>query len=482
MPFVDRMVDWAARDPDRDAVVIDGQRLSYAELCRRAARLPLPEPAGGPRQLVALDLGSTIDFVVAFTAVVGRGLVAAVLDPAWPPAVRSAALEQLRPGTVITTAGPAGAEMTPGTPAALADGDPGREFYCGFTSGTTRTPKAFVRTVGSWQRSLERSTAWFGTAAGDRVLVPGPLSASLSLYALAECLYAGATFHGQTTPDTAAALDLLSGEALTQLVAVPSQLRMLGRRARSPWRSLRSIVSGGAKLGGEEAAALRRLAPRAAVHEYYGASELGFVAARLAGPGAGPHLVGRPFPGVELRIGPPDDGAAAPGAEPGTGDPGPGTIWVRSDMVCLGYLAGDDGLSFRRQGQWATVGDYGWLDASGQLHVAGRSADMIVTGGFNVYPHEVEEVLRSAGCDAVVVGLPDGLRGRCVAAVIRSDGPPAFTAGTLRRLCGAGLAPFKVPRRFYWVREWARGPGGKTSRPALVRAIEAGDADVHVLG
>ncbi|MFD1211368.1 class I adenylate-forming enzyme family protein [Arthrobacter sp. GCM10027362] len=478
MPFVDRLVDWAARCPDRDAAVIDGQRLSYAQLCRRAAGLRLPEPDGGSLpELVALDLGNTLDFVVAFTAVVGRGRIAAVLDPAWPDPVRAAALDRLGPGAVFTGANFATPEGSAGSPAALADGGPGRLFYCGFTSGTTRMPKAFVRTVGSWQRSLERSTAYFGTAPGDRVLVPGPLSASLGLYALAECLYAGATFYGQTAPDTAAALDLLTTGTATRLVAVPSQLRMLGLRARSPWPSVRSVVSGGAKLGGEEVGVLHRLAPGAAVHEYYGASELSFVAARLATPGAGPHLVGRPFPGVELRIGSPDGGGAGDAA-----GRGPGTIWVRSDMVCQGYVAGDDGISFRREGQWATVGDYGWLDADGQLHVAGRSSDMIVTGGFNVYPHEIEEVLRSHGCDAVVVGLPDASRGRSVAAVLRSDGPPELTAGALRGLCAGELAPFKVPRRFYWVREWPRGHGGKTARAVLARAIEAGDADVRIVG
>jgi len=474
MPYVDRLVDWAGRFPDRDAVVIDGERLSYAELCRRAASLPLPAPAAAdlPRQLVALELGSTLDFAVAFTAITGRGRTAAVLDPGWPAPVRAAALAGL--------AGLAGLEAE-GDPAGsledLADGDPHDVFYCGFTSGTTRTPKAFVRTVASWQRSLELSTAYFGTAAGDRVLVPGPLSASLSLYALAECLYAGATFLGQSTPDTAAALELLSAGAATQLVAVPSQLGMLARRARAPWPAVRTIVAGGAKLGEGEAAALRRLAPEAAVYEYYGASELSFVAARLAAPGAGPQLVGRPFPGVEVRIGCPDHSAAAAGPAPV-----PGTIWVRSDLVCQGYLAGDDGLSFRRDGDWATVGDYGWLDEHGQLHVAGRSADLIVTGGFNVYPHEIEDVLRSAGCDAVAVGLPDGLRGRTVAAVIRSDGPPGFTAKELRGLCARELAPFKVPRRFYWVREWTPGHTGKASRAGLVRAIEAGERSVHLLG
>jgi long-chain acyl-CoA synthetase len=482
MPFVDRLVDWAGRFPDRDAVVIDGERLSYAELCRRAARLRLPAPAGVPlpRQLVALDLGSTLDFAVAFTAVVGRGRAAAVLDPAWPAGVRAAALDGLEPGCAIAGSGLAGLEGPAGSPEELAVGDPRDVFYCGFTSGTTRIPKAFVRTVGSWQRSLERSTAYFGTAPGDRVLVPGPLSASLSLYALAECLYAGATFFGQSKPDTAAALELLSGGGITQLVAVPSQLRMLGRRAREPWPAVRTIVSGGAKLGEGETAAIQRLAPKAAVYEYYGASELSFVAARLAAPGAGPQLVGRPFPGVELRIGSPaGDGSAAAAAGSA---PAPGTIWVRSDMVCQGYLAGDDGLSFRREGDWATVGDYGWLDEDGQVHVAGRSSDLIVTGGFNVYPHEIEEVLRSRGCDAVVVGLPDGLRGRTVAAVIRTDGPPGFTAKALRGLCARELAPFKVPRRFYWVREWTPGHAGKTSRPDLVRAIEAGERGVHLLG
>lgn len=476
MPFVDRLVHWANECPDRAAVVLDGQRLSYAELRRRALDLCLPEPAAFPGgRMVAVDLGSTVDFVVAITAIIGRGCAAAVLDPAWPDHVRTAALEQLGIGTVVTLTGQPDWGDSGGRTRELTDSDSDRVFYCGFTSGTTRTPKAFARTVGSWRRSLERSTRHFGTASGDSVLVPGPLSASLSLYALAECLYAGATFYGQPAPDTAEALELLSVGGITQLVAVPSQLRMLGLRARHGWPFVRTVISGGAKLGDDDVLAIQRLAPAAVLHEYYGASELSFVAAGLAATGDGPRLVGAAFPGVELRIESLNNAGAAAVGEPGI-------IWVRSDMTCQGYLAGDDGISFRRDGDWATVGDVGWLDDSGQLHVAGRSSDMIVTAGFNVYPHEIEDVLRTYGLDAVVVGLPDGLRGTSVAAVIHSSGPPDQTAGKLRELCAGELAQYKVPRRFYWVREWPRQHGGKISRRDLVEAIETAGAGIHVLG
>lgn len=471
MPFVDRLVGWASGCPERTAVVIDDQRLSFGELYRRALDLRLPESAAFPAgRMIAVDLGNIVDFVVALTAIIGRGCTAAVLDTAWPAPVRLAVFEQLGPVAVLGSGVPGPQES-----GELTDGDSARIFYCGFTSGTTRTPKAFIRTVGSWQRSLERSTRHFGTAPGDSVLVPGPLSSSLSLYALAECLFAGATFHGQTAPDTESALDLLAHGGITQLVAVPSQLRMLTSRAGAGWPSVRTVISGGAKLTDEDALAIRHLAPNAAVHEYYGASELSFVAARQAAPGNEPQLVGAAFPGVKLRIGSLTDDGPAPAGQRGL-------IWVRSDMACSGYLIGDDGLSFRRDGDWATVGDIGWLDDEGQLHVAGRTSDMIITGGFNVYPHEIEDVLHTHGLDAVVVGVPDRLRGTAITAVIRNEGPPGQTAGALRGLCAGELAPFKVPRRFYWLQEWPLQHGGKISRPELVRAIETAEAGIHVLG
>lgn len=170
-------------------------------------------------------------------------------------------------------------------------------------------------------------------------------------------------------------------------------------------RGLTAIVCAGQPLDPATLAAARRWAPEAVIWEYYGAAELGFVAARRRCPGepldAEDTSVGEAFPGVELAV---LDDAGRP-----VPDGRPGTICVRSQLVCDGYLWGDDGLALRRLGGMATVRDQGFL-RDGRLRVLGRAAELIVTGGHNVYPHEVEAALTGVPgvAAAVVVGLPGG--------------------------------------------------------------------------
>jgi acyl-CoA synthetase (AMP-forming)/AMP-acid ligase II len=106
-----------------------------------------------------------------------------VLDPKWPAGQRTAVRQRLASGN-----------SGPGQTDALADGPADSSFLVGLTSGTSAVPKGFIRSRASWQASFERSIGYFGLTQGDVTLAPGPLSASLNLYALAECLYAGAPF------------------------------------------------------------------------------------------------------------------------------------------------------------------------------------------------------------------------------------------------------------------------------------------------
>ena len=467
MPFLDRLQRWADERPDGTAVVVAGKRLSWAELRDAAAALV---PAAPPVTVLA-EHNST-NFVSAFAAAVAGSRRCAVLDPTWPQQLRDTLTAQ------IAETVPAGCSE-PGID--LADGEPDSPFLIGLTSGTTAVPKAFSRSRQSWRLSFDSSVEFFGLHPGDKTLAPGPLAASLNLYALAECLYAGSEFHTLAQFDVGDAHAAISHDGITRLVLVPTMLRLLSERGLAGGvdaSGVRSIICAGSKLDARTVEAARRWAPNATIYEYYGAAELSFVAGAGLPPGAAPAAggtgIGRPFPGVELRILDADGVPVPDGAD--------GTVYVRSGMVSDGYLWGDDGEALRCVDGWYTVGDQGYL-SEGVLHLLGRRSDMIITAGTNVYPHEVELALASVpGVAAVVAaGMADELRGqRVVAAVLPSHG--GVTAVQLRAGVEDVLARSKRPLDYYLLAELPLTDRGKVSRPLLLEWIAGGDPRVRRLG
>ncbi|WP_130178471.1 class I adenylate-forming enzyme family protein [Cryobacterium sp. SO1] len=474
MPILTALQHGAETHPLQLAVQVGDDRLSYVQL-----RDAVLERLGGNPTGTALRTGPTLisqpnglEFVLQLLAgIAGTGSVA-VLDPAWPQEQQLEVRGRL--GRLELTPGAPG---TPPPTGALVDGPPESTFLYGFTSGTTALPKAISRTRRSWQHSFRRSTEMFGLTGHDRTLAPGPLSASLNLYALAESLHVGAAFHTLPGFDVAAALASIENHDITRLVAVPAVLRLLAQRGLTANHScpgISCIVSGGAKLDLDTTRLLQRWAPSATLVAFFGAAELGFVSATVLAPGQAPQsdetAVGLPFPGVHIRIVDRDNAPVSAGV--------PGTIQVASDLVCDGYLWGDDGAAFQQHGDWCTVGDQGFLDTAGVLHHLGRGHDMIVSAGSNVYPQEVEAALQALPGvrAAVVTGLPDPGRGlRLVAAVLADTD---LDVAGLRGASSAVLASPKRPHDYYRLQELPLTAAGKVSRTILRRWIEQGDSRV----
>lgn len=467
MPFLDRIQRWATERPHGTAVAIAGRRLSWAELRGRAAAL-VPET----KSVTTLCEANSIDFAAKFAAAVAGGRQCAVLDPAWPAQLQEDIVRRVQ-----SSAEPAAVA----TDDPLAEGPPGSTFLIGLTSGTTSVPKAFTRSRRSWQESFEASIEFFGLRQDDVTLAPGPLAASLNLYALAECLYAGSEFQTLEHFDVGDVHAAITHDRVTRLVLVPTMLRMLSERGLTGCvdaSGIRTIICAGSKLDARTLEAARRWAPNATIYEYYGASELSFVSgAGLSAnqpPAVGSTCIGRPFPGAEVRI-LDDAGQPVPDGEYGN-------ICVRSGMVSNGYLWGDDGEALRSFGDWHTVGDQGYLGPDG-LHILGRRADMILTSGRNVYPHEVELALCAVPgvSAAIAAGMPDDLRGqKVVAGVVPSHG--GITATQLRSALEDILARDKRPLQYYVLAELPVTDRGKVSRNLLLEWIAHRDPRVESLG
>ncbi|MDR6685142.1 acyl-CoA synthetase (AMP-forming)/AMP-acid ligase II [Arthrobacter sp. 1088] len=463
MPFLDKIQLWADERPHDTAVVVGRSRLNWAELRDAAAGL-----LGHAMATTVLAEPNSTDFIAKFAAAVAGERRCAVLDPQWPAAMVDEVTSR-----IVDSSDASGVE--------LIDGDPSTTFLIGLTSGTTSVPKAFTRSRRSWQVSFEASIEFFGLSQDDRTLAAGPLSSSLNLYALSECLYAGSAFHTLESFDVGDAHASISHDNITRLVLTPTMLRLLSERGLAgdvDASGIRSIVCAGSKLDGRTLEAARRWAPHAAIFEYYGASELSFVSGTRLAAGepldVGGTGIGRPFPGVELRI-LDDTGQKLPDGEHGN-------ISVRSGMVSNGYLWGDDGQALRCLDGWYTVGDQGYL-ADGTLHILGRRSDMIITAGKNVYPHEVELALASVpGIEvAVAAGAPDDVRGqKVIAGVVPAYG--AVTATQLRTGLDGLLARDKWPLQYYVLSELPITDRGKVSRMVLLDWIKNHDARARPLG
>jgi malonyl-CoA/methylmalonyl-CoA synthetase len=355
--------------------------------------------------------------------------------------------------------------------AALDAAAPGDPALIGYTSGTTGTPKGAVLSHANLLASSESvRLAWRWTA-DDRLVLALPLFHIHGLgVGLHGTLLAGASAVLLPRFDPGAVLDATAAHGATLFFGVPT---MYARLADSPRLAglgrLRLCVSGSAPL---PPAVFERLAAGSGqrVLERYGMTETGMNVSNPYDGERRPGTVGFPLPGVELRL------ARARGTEgvpPTTAARAArvGEIELRGPNVFGGYWGRPEetAAAFTADG-WFRTGDIGEHDAAGYLRLVGRARELIITGGLNVYPREVEDVLREhpAVADVAVAGVPDAEWGEVVTAWVvpaRSTAPPADAE--LLGFAAERLARFKCPRRVVVVDALPRNALGKVLRHEL---------------
>lgn len=486
MPLSDAIEWHAATNPQGPAFHLEDRVLSYGGLAAAARRLHAAFAAlaptgrsviGAQNRLVAILTGNHALFPAAFVAATAGNACAALIDPHLPEAVRQRMLERLGPDLIVTADGDtlllhdprSGATMplTEGDAPPLPEGRDDDPFLIVFTSGTTADPKPIVRDRRSWRISLASGTPFFGIDAATSTYAPGPLAHGLALYAMTETLLAGGAFHSARHFDAVEARETIRAKTIRRLVLVPTMLRRLCESA--PLEKVRAITVAGAKLTAADHALCARHFPKAALREYYGASELGFISVTTPGDAASSTAVGKAFPGVQLSI-LDDAGKAVPAGETGT-------IFVESPLVATGYLGAHDGAGLARFGTLATVGDLGFLEADGTLHLLGRSGGMVLSGGNNIYPSEVEAALLGlAGVRAAhVFGVEHADLGSELIAVIEPGAD--LTPEALASAMAAVLPRYKQPRRIWLARAMPMTPSGKVEAKTVRQWVaEASDA------
>ncbi len=341
-----------------------------------------------------------------------------------------------------------------------------------YTSGTTGRPKGVRRSAMSLeqrQRQLEMLAQAYGLVPGApmTVLVNGPMyHTAPNAYAM-QALAMGADLVLQARFDAAEMLELIAGHAVTHMHVVPTMFVRLSKlppavQTRHDLSSLRFVAHGAAPC---PVAIKQQMIAwwGPVIHEYYGSTETGITACHdsveaLRKPGT----VGRALPGSVIQIFG-DSGEPLPAGEVGD-------IYVRSGgMSDFTYHGRDEQRREIARGDLITVGDMGWMDEDGYLFLCDRRRDMIISGGVNIYPAEIEAALVGVPGvrDCAVFGVPDEEFGEAVCAYVEPDGSATLTAESLRTALDGRLARFKVPRIIEFRPKLPREDSGKIFKRRL---------------
>jgi acyl-CoA synthetase (AMP-forming)/AMP-acid ligase II len=481
-----------ARARPADAALVDGQRtLRYGELDRlaRQGAAQLRSLGVGAGDAVAICLGDNADHVIAFLAAARLGAVSVPIDWRAPPAERARIATAL--GTKLALVEP-GSPDVGGVPSVAVDArwyaeaerrdaaqafpaDADAPLMIGLTSGTTGAVKGMLVT----HRQMHARTIPF-----DAILPPGPhryLSASPLAFSAGRGYCLTHLIRGHTVvlhPPLFTADEYVEVAARVRATVgfvVPTILRAL--MALPPPASgpllpgLQALLCAGAPTHPEEKrAALRQLTGH--FHEVYGTVGTGPITVLAPSDIADrAESAGRPHPIWQLEIVDEDDRLQARGT--------PGRLRVRGPGAAARLEAGSAAAGEAVRDGWYYTGDIAALDEAGYLHLKGRASDLILRGGSNIYPDEVEAVLveHAAVADAAVLGRPSPQLGEEVVAVVVTRSP--VTADELIAHCRRRLTAYKVPAEIVFAAALPRTSFGKPDRKRLASTIaarQAGDA------
>ena len=482
---------WAAHHPLREAAVLDETRWSYAALdaaIEGLARAMLAAGAGKGDRIATLAPPG-LDFLASYLAATRIGAIWVGLNPKYRLEELAHVIGDAEPCLILARAHPdldalrglctrliaiedtadyrafheAGSALDDAAVAAAADtvtgDDPAVLVY---TSGSTGKPKGAIlghRAITLFARG--QNAIW--PLSPLRVLNYFPINHVGCLNdILAPALVGGGTCVFMEQFDTRRSLELMQDEAITFWASVPSVFQMqlaLPDFADFDLSAVQLIVWEGAAMPSETIARLGTICPQRATN--YGMTET--TSAITVMPPCGDEellatSVGHPFPGVAVRLADAEGRPVAPGAA--------GEVQARSALNCLGYWRNPEATdaAFTADG-WFRTGDLAEQRPDGAYRLVGRIKEMFKSGGYNVYPREVETVLEAhpAVTVAAVIGVPDPVWDEVGIAFIEGDAAPE----TLAAWCRERLANYKIPKHFHIEAALPLLPIGKIDKPAL---------------
>jgi len=496
--------------PEREFLVVPGSdtRDTYREVAGRADRLAagLADLGLSKGDHVGLVCDNRREFVDVVLAGARLGVVPAVVNPAHSPGVLGRALDRADPElvvvedsyveavdasaydrseerTVVVGSGGGGRayESLPGDGAPEVD-PPSESDRCAvmYTSGTTGQPKGVpVDNFHCTNATLNNAHA-HGLERGATVLVPSPLFHVTGLVCgLFTTIAVGGTAVVLPEYSPERFVGSIESESVTYCMGVPTHVVLAVERTETTAHDLSSFEKfayGGAPMPADALPKIGDALPETRLYHSYGKTE-NFAGIASMVPDRHvderPESVGMPTPAVKFAVVDENRDRLPPGEL--------GELAMYGPFVTDGYLDPSEGTDEFEDG-WHYTGDLGVIDEDGFIELRGRKGDMIIRGGENVYPAEIEEVLRSNDrvLDAAVTSFPDDVLGERILAVVVPDEQRRLTEETLRETCEEHVPDYKVPDIYRIVDELPRNANGKVQRDELIPAplefgIKSGD-------
>jgi long-chain acyl-CoA synthetase len=490
----------ATSTPERVLVRLGERAVTYREVDADSDRVAASLLALGlvPGDKVAVQLPNVVEFLHAYFGCLKAGLVMVPLNPLLTTRevtyhlrdsdarlivtldlLADAAIDAARavgvPTYVVGQNAPA--ETRRFTELLETEGDPDHLHPCSpddtavllYTSGTTGQPKGAELTHFQLFMNCTVAGEIFGFRDGDVAIGILPL---FHVFGLSSVLNMTVRFGGTLVLaprfDPVETVDLIERHRVTIVTGVPTMFMTLLQTDTTgrDLSSLRAAVSGGASIPGEVIRAFEEKFPGVVILEGYGLSETASTSTfNFSAEDRKVLSVGKPIWGVEVKVVDHEGNALATGPE------NVGEILVRGHNVMKGYYQRPDATAAALQDGWLHTGDLGYRDEEGYLFVVDRLKDLVIRGGYNVYPREVEEVLYAhpAVAEAAVVGRADDRLGEEVVAYVALKSGASASAEELKEYTRENLAAYKYPREIHVLDELPKGPTGKILKTTLRR-------------
>jgi long-chain acyl-CoA synthetase len=492
----------AMATPDATAHTFMGAATSYADLDEQSGRFAagLLESGLQPGQVVAMQLPNLPHFLVAYFGTLKAGLVLLPLNPLLKApeieyhladsaasiligfdsihAEAAKACELLGVPLYLVSFGqgdlPDGARPFADLISAAPLGRPGGDIRAGnaddtavliYTSGTTGKPKGAELTHFELYMNCSVSGQLFGARPDDVTLAVLPF---FHVFGLSSVINVSVRYGGALSIvprfEPAAVVDALERDRCSVIAGVPTMLQAIAQAVTEDrdLSALRVAVSGGASLPEDVMAKFEaRLGIR--VLEGYGLSETASTASFNRPDDRRALSVGKPIWGVQMQVADENDEPLPAGRD------SVGEIQIRGHNVMKGYLGKPEATATALKGGWLHTGDLGYRDEDGFYFIVDRAKDLVIRGGYNVYPREIEEVLfaHPGIAEAAVIGKPDERLGEEVVAVVVRQAGSDLSAGDVIAYCKEQMAAYKYPREVRFLPELPKGPTGKILKNVL---------------